>query len=191
MLVMGHAFALDHPLTAPEVRPETIWRWNTSTRIITGMVTITDGRRDGGRGLLEERLAGEERQRCRDGAGLIGGRERDAEHEVVPGEEEREDGDSERPPGRRAGTITLRNACHGRGPVHLGRLFHLPGDLPEERRERPDRQRQRERHVGDDQSEPRVVDARATATCRTAARPGRPSGTWRWPGRSTGPTSCP
>src|SRR4029450_9005276 len=39
-------------------------------------------RRDGGRGLLEERLAGEERQRCRDGAGPVGGRERDAEHEV-------------------------------------------------------------------------------------------------------------
>jgi hypothetical protein len=30
-----------YPLTAPAVRPETIRRWNRSTRIITGTVTTT------------------------------------------------------------------------------------------------------------------------------------------------------
>ena len=30
------------PLTAPEVRPATIRRWNTSTMITTGMVTTTE-----------------------------------------------------------------------------------------------------------------------------------------------------
>ncbi|GAA5511491.1 hypothetical protein Dcar01_00201 [Deinococcus carri] len=29
------------PLTAPAVRPETMLRWKTSTRMISGMVTIT------------------------------------------------------------------------------------------------------------------------------------------------------
>ena len=30
-----------HPFTAPWVRPETIWRWNSTTRMTTGMVTTT------------------------------------------------------------------------------------------------------------------------------------------------------
>ena len=62
-------------------------------------------------------------------------------------------------PGAASGTITLRNACHARRPVDLGRLLHLPRDLAEERRHRPDRERQGERQVGDDQPDPRVVDA--------------------------------
>ena len=51
------------------------------------------------------------------------------------------------------------------GPVDLGRLLHLPGNLPEERRHRPDRQRQGEGEVRDDQADPGVVDARGSATC--------------------------
>ena len=41
-------------------------------------------------------------------------------------------------PGAASGTMTLRNACQRGGPVHLRGLLHLPGDLPEERRQRPD-----------------------------------------------------
>ena len=48
-----------------------------------------------------------------------------------------------------------------RGAVHLRRLLHLPRDLTEERRHRPDRQRQREGQVRDDQPDPGVVDAQA------------------------------
>src|SRR5690606_2016323 len=47
--------------------------------------------RDGGGRLLEERLAGEEGERRRHGPGPVGGGQRDAEDEVVPGEEEHED----------------------------------------------------------------------------------------------------
>ena len=42
-------------------------------------------------------------------------------------------------PGAASGTITLRKACHGVAPSTCGGLLHLPGDLPEEGRQRPDR----------------------------------------------------
>src|SRR3954447_18923599 len=131
------------------------------------------GRADGAGGLLELRCAGEEGQRCRDGARPLG-RQGDREHEVVPGDEERDDGGGE-DPGRRQGNDHLPEGLPAGGAVHLGGLLHLPGDLLEEGRERPDADRQRQRQVGDDQADlgveeadgpPQVVDRRDEADDR-------------------------
>src|SRR5919106_4675165 len=62
MVVMGHLSLLSS-LHRPKVRPEMIWRWDTSTRIITGMVTITAAVEMAAVGCWNKGLAGEERQR--------------------------------------------------------------------------------------------------------------------------------
>ena len=92
------------------------------------------------------------------GRGALGRGQRDAEHEVVPGEEERQDRRGE-DAGCRQRHDDLAERLPRGGAVDLGGLLHLPRDLAEERRQRPDRQRQREGHVGDDQPRPGVVEA--------------------------------
>ena len=52
--------------------------------------------------------------------------------------------------------MTCTKGLERRGPVHLGGPLEIPGDLPEERRQHIDRQRQREGDVGDDQAPPGV-----------------------------------
>ena len=54
-------------------------------------------------------------------------------------------------PGRGQRRDDLGERLERRGAVHLGRLLQLPRDLPEERRQRVDRERQPEGHVRDDQ----------------------------------------
>ena len=63
----------------------------------------------------------------------------------TPGHGEREDHPAER--------------LHRRRPVHLRGLLEVPRDLAEERRQDVDRDRQREREVGEDQPDPGVVEA--------------------------------
>src|SRR5688572_3747520 len=89
---------------------------------------------DGGGRLLEERLAGEERQRRGHRAGFAGRGQRDAEHEVVPGEEERQDPRGEHA-GRRERHDDLAEGLPRRRAVDLRGLLHLPRDLAEERRQ--------------------------------------------------------
>ena len=69
--------------------------------------------------------------------------QRDREHEVVPAEDEDEDrrGEHARRGERRD---DLEECLERRGAVDLGRLLELPGNLPEERRQGEDRQRQGE-----------------------------------------------
>src|SRR5205807_4710334 len=86
------------------------------------------------RRLLELRAAGEERQRRRHGAGGVGGGERDGEEELVPGEDEDEDGGGEYAGGSQGCDHPYERLERG-GPVDLGGLLQLPGDLPEECRE--------------------------------------------------------
>ena len=88
-------------------------------------------------------------------------------------------------PGAASGTMTLRNACHGVAPSTWAACSSSQGISPEEGRQRPDRQRQREGQVGDDQARPGVVEAERRATCRTAGRRARSPGTSRSPARST------
>src|SRR6059036_2147917 len=98
----------------------------------------------------ELRLAGEEGERRRDGTRCVRRGERDREQEVVPAEDEDEDR-------RREGAWRCERDDHPaeclerRGAVHLSRLLEVPGDLAEEGNEDVDRERQRERQVGDDQ----------------------------------------
>src|SRR6476619_7664034 len=121
-----------------------------------------DGNRDHDRGggqqavgRVERVRADEERQLGRDGPGGRRRRQRECQDELVPREEEGQDRGREHPwRGQRHDHLPKR--LPGGRPVDLGRLLHLPRDLAEEGRQRPDRQRQRERHVGDDQPRPGV-----------------------------------
>src|SRR3954451_23409288 len=120
------------------------------------------GDHDGGGGQqavrrVERVRTDEERQLGWDRSRRGRGRERDREHELVPREEERQDRRGE-DAGRGQRDDHLPERLPGGGPVHLGRLLHLPRDLAEERRQGPDRQRQREGHVGDDQARPGVEE---------------------------------
>src|SRR5882757_6415158 len=84
--------------------------------------------------------------------------ERDRQQEVVPASQEHQDrrGDHSRR-GERGDDPDER--LEGRGPVDLGGLLQLPGDLTEERRQGVDAQRQPERDVRDDQARPGVEQA--------------------------------
>src|SRR3954447_1127692 len=119
-----------------------------------------DDRRGGDRArrLLELRGARELRQRRRDRLRVLRRRQREREDEVVPREDEHEDRRREDARGGERGD-DLREGLPRRRPVDLRGLLELPRDLAEERRQRVDRQRQRERHVRDDQAGPRVVEA--------------------------------
>ena len=107
---------------------------------------------------LELRAAGEERDRRRHRSPRGDARQRDREQELVPGEDERE-----QPRGHQAGSgerqhdlaerLEVRRAVDQRG------LLELLRDLPEERRQDVDRQRQHERQERQDQSEVGVVEA--------------------------------
>src|SRR5215208_6190681 len=108
--------------------------------------------------LSELRLAGEERQRGGHCARVVGRRERDREQEVVPAEDEDEDRGRERPGGGQWQDHPTER-LERRRAVHLRRLFEIPWDLAVERDERVDRERKRERQVGDDQARIRVVEA--------------------------------
>src|SRR3954465_12204345 len=112
-----------------------------------------DGHDDGGRGDVprrggELRLAGEERQSGRDSAGVVRGRQRDREQEVVPAENEDQDRGGEGP---RSGERQdhFRERLERRRAVHLCRLLEVPGDLAVEGDEHVDRKREREGEVGD------------------------------------------
>src|SRR6202012_3136230 len=114
----------------------------------------------------ELRRPGEEAQYGRDGLRTVDlerrhatGRrgERGREDEVVPGGEEGDDRGRE-DTRHRQGQYDLAKRLPAGGTVDLRRLLHLPRDLPEERRQRPDRDRQGERQVRDDQPEPGVVE---------------------------------
>src|SRR6516225_4190658 len=108
-------------------------------------------------GYRELRTAGEERQRGRccprgDRRG-----QRDGQQELVPAEQEHQDGRGHHAGRRERGDDPDERLEWG-GPVHLGRLLQLPGDLAEERGQRVDPQRQAERDVRDDQPDPGVED---------------------------------
>src|SRR2546423_5279416 len=98
------------------------------------------GRCDLSRGLLELRGALEEGDRRRDGPRPDGGGERDREQEVVPGEDEREDGG-----GEHARRGKRHDAAPGRlercGAGHFRRLPPPPWNLAEGRRPEPERPR--------------------------------------------------
>src|SRR5690606_34112623 len=102
--------------------------------------------------------AGEEREGRGHRASGARRRERDAVHEVVPRDEER---DERRREHARRGERDDRLAerLPRRRAVDLRRLLELPRDLAEERREGPDGDRERERQVRDDEAGPRVVEA--------------------------------
>ncbi|MPM22121.1 hypothetical protein SDC9_68571 [bioreactor metagenome] len=120
-----------------------------------------DGDHDRGRGdrpgrFLELGRPGEERQRGGHRSRRRGGGQRDAVHEVVPGDEEGDDRSGEHPRrGQRddhlAERLPVRRAVDLRGP------FEIPGDLLEVRGERVDGDRQGQREVRDDQARPGVV----------------------------------
>src|SRR5690625_4962205 len=114
------------------------------------------GSGDRPRGFFELGGSREERKSGGHGPGSGGRRERDAVHEIVPRDEE---GDDRRREHSWRGERHDRFAegLERRRTVDLGRLFEFPRDLPEERGEGPDRDRQREREVGDDEPGPGVV----------------------------------
>src|SRR5690625_2577131 len=95
------------------------------------------GRRDGAGGLLELGGAGEEGEGRGYRPGSVGGRERDAVDEVVPGDEEGDDRRREHTRGGQ-GDHRLAKGLEGGGAVHLRGLLQLPGDLAEEGGEGPD-----------------------------------------------------
>src|SRR4029450_3576541 len=111
------------------------------------------GRGDGADRGLELGGPGEEGDRGRHGPGVERGGERDREHEVVPAEDEHQDRRGHHAGGGQ-GRDHLEERLHGGGPVDLGGPLQLPGDLPEERLQGVDGQRQREGQVGDDQARP-------------------------------------
>src|SRR5450432_978562 len=94
-----------------------------------------------------------DRRRRRPGRDRRG--ERDREQEVVPEGEEDQDRRGDHARGRERGD-DLDERLEWRGPVDLGRLLELPGDLTEEGRQRVDAERQAEGDVGDDQPGPGV-----------------------------------
>src|SRR3954469_22684745 len=113
-----------------------------------------DGDDHGGRGgdarrVLELGGSREEAEGGRDRTGAAGRGERDPVGEVVPGDEE---GDDRRREHARGGQRDdhLAEGLPGGGTVDLRSLLHLPGDLPEERRHGPDRDRQGQGQVRDD-----------------------------------------
>ena len=132
-------------------------RWNSNTMITTGIVTTTEAAMIAVIGdwncdcpVKKVSAAGTVRDR-------VGRGERRGEQEFVPAEEEREDRRREHARrGHRHDHLPERlPLCR---PIDLRGLLHLPRDLAEERRHRPDRQRQGEREVRDDQTDPGVVD---------------------------------
>src|SRR3712207_6311510 len=119
-----------------------------------------DDRRRGDRPgrVLELRGTGEQAQRGGYRPRRLGRGQRDAVREVVPGDEEGDDrGGEDARGGQRHDHLAER--LPGGRTVDLRGLLHLPGDLPEERRHRPDGDRQRERQVRDDEPGPGVVEA--------------------------------
>src|SRR6516162_5098139 len=115
------------------------------------------GRRYRPGGYRELRAAGEERQggRRRPRADRRG--QREGQQELVPAEQEDQDGGGHHAGRRERGDDPDERLERG-GPVHLRRLLQLPGDLAEERGQRVDPQRQAERDVRDDQPDPGVED---------------------------------
>src|SRR6516225_4198566 len=111
------------------------------------------GGRDRPGGHRELRTAGEERQRgrCRPRGDRRG--QREGQQELVPAEQEHQDGGGDHA-GRRERGDDPEEGLEGGRAVHLGRLLQLPGELAEERRQRVDPQRQAERDVRDDQPDP-------------------------------------
>src|SRR3954471_1439005 len=95
------------------------------------------GRGDGAGRVLELGGAGEQAQRGRDRPRRTGRRQGDAVGEVVPRDEEGDDRGRE-DAGRGERDDDLAERLPGGRSVDLGGLLHLPGDLPEERRHRPD-----------------------------------------------------
>ena len=109
----------------------------------TGMVTTTEAAMIAVTGDWNCEAPVKNDERGGHGAGPVGRGQRDGEQEVVPAEEEREDRGGEHA-GRGQRHDHLAERLPRRGAVDLGGLLHLPRDLPEERRHRPDRQRQGE-----------------------------------------------
>src|SRR5829696_5723114 len=92
---------------------------------------------------------GEIRYHDRHRLGALVEEERVGEQELVPGENERQDGRREYPR-RRERHDDFAERLYRRRPVNLGRILEVDGQLPEERHKEPDRQRQGEDRVGDD-----------------------------------------
>src|SRR5215472_13778099 len=115
------------------------------------------GRRDRPRGYRELRTAGEEGQRGRRRPRGDRRGQRDGQKELIPAEQEHQDGRGDHAGRRERGDDPDERLEWG-SPVHLGRFLQLPGDLPEERGQRVDPQRQAERDVRDDQPDPGVED---------------------------------
>src|SRR4029450_842104 len=99
------------------------------------------GRGDGADRGLELGGAGEERDRGRHGPGVERGGERDREHEIVPAEDEHQDRGGHHAGSGQRGDHP-RERLEGGGAVDPGGLLQAPGDLPEERRQEADAQRQ-------------------------------------------------
>src|SRR2546425_1252221 len=98
----------------------------------------------------------EERQRHRDRAARAGDGERVGKQELVPAEEKRQERRGGEP-GRQQRDHDPPKDSEEAGPVHGRGLLGLDRDFADEPGEQPDRQRQRERGVHEDETRPRVT----------------------------------
>src|SRR5919107_2020334 len=106
-------------------------------------------RRCGLRPVVHRVYRGEVRNHDRHRLGALVKEERVGEQELVPGEDESQDGRREYPRScQRHDDFAER--LYRRRSVYLGRVLQVDGQLPEERHQKPDRQRQGEDRVGDD-----------------------------------------
>src|SRR3954452_20700060 len=107
--------AMVQPFTAPEVRPETILRWNSKTMMMTGTVTMTDpaasweyGGLNGSGPTKNDIWAGTVRDVVVDVSEIASTNSFHAKKNVRIA--------AVNTPGAASGTITFRNACHEVAP---------------------------------------------------------------------------
>ena len=131
--------------------------WKSSTRMISGTEIDHRCRRDAAVGDLVLRRAREERDRRRHRPRPRRRGQRDRQQELVPGADEGQDPGGGQA-GRRERHDDLAERLEVRRPVDQRRLLEVLRDLPEERDEDVDGEREREGQVRDDQPDPGVED---------------------------------
>src|SRR4051794_13351141 len=107
--------AMGHPFTAPDVRPATIFRWNSRTMMMIGTVTTTEavarspyGGLNGSSPTKKDSCAGTVRDAVVDVSEIASTNSFHAKKNVRMA--------AVKTPGAASGTITLRNACHDVAP---------------------------------------------------------------------------
>src|SRR5947208_5094019 len=112
---IGEAAFREQPLTAPEVRPATMRRWNRSTSTTTGMVTMTAaaemaaaGRWNWDAPVKKARAAGTGRARLVEVREMANTKSFQAKKKARMA--------AVNTPGAARGTMTLRKACHEVAP---------------------------------------------------------------------------